>query len=175
MKHRRKTLATLVLGIAVLGVIVFALPFVDSLRPNDVAKGEVAQVVVVEDLAPGSYKIVSWLGQPVIVVRPSLELVEGLVRLNDRVDGPPIVNTTLPPAFVYVGLSTYRGCELEHMAAGTLGEDWPGGWWDPCHMGAWDYAGRAVTGVNAPPSERLASLPRPKNFELVGSEVRLFR
>jgi len=57
-----------------------------------------------------------------------------------------------PEYLVLVGICTHLGCipEFEPGLGGWLGNNWPGGYFCPCHGSKYDLAGRVFSGVPAP-------------------------
>lgn len=52
-----------------------------------------------------------------------------------------------------VGICTHLGCipkYLPNSGSSTLGADWPGGFYCPCHGSRYDLAGRVMDGSPAP-------------------------
>ncbi len=57
-----------------------------------------------------------------------------------------------PEYLVIVGICTHLGCIplFKPKVGGSLGENWPGGYFCPCHGSKYDLAGRVFAGVPAP-------------------------
>ncbi|OGI58588.1 MAG: ubiquinol-cytochrome c reductase iron-sulfur subunit, partial [Candidatus Muproteobacteria bacterium RBG_19FT_COMBO_61_10] len=59
-----------------------------------------------------------------------------------------------PEILVLVGICTHLGCspskKFDVGIASGMGEDWPGGFFCPCHGSKFDLAGRVYKGVPAP-------------------------
>lgn len=167
----RATLTLIVIaGFLVLGVAV-AIPFVQGFWSQPVVEAR-NRVVRLDTVAPDAFVEVEWAGRPVVIFRPGVETARALVAANDLTAGPQLAPGMLPPAFVYYRVSTYRGCELAQRRQGELGQGWPGGWIDPCHVGAWDYAGRRIKGVNG--TAELPNLTAPGHrFSADGLAVEL--
>jgi len=68
-----------------------------------------------------------------------------------------------PEYLVLVGICTHLGCSPTFRPlAGEVSEDWPGGFFCPCHGSGFDLSGRVFKGVPAPinlevPAYRFAS------------------
>jgi ubiquinol-cytochrome c reductase iron-sulfur subunit len=71
--------------------------------------------------------------------------------------------------FVAIGICTHLGCSPTAVAAGSANpsvpQDWPGGFFCPCHGSTFDGAGRVYRNVPAPsnlevPPHRYASATR---------------
>jgi len=172
MTNRRRLLIVFmaIALVAVGGLIV--IPFAKSLAPPPVEVS--SNPIDWSRIEPGSFIETTWLGKPVVVFRPNEDTWAGLRSVDLEVWGPQSSDIGKTPVFVYEALSTFRGCRLNHIPKGStfLKSDWPGGWMDPCHMGVWDYAGRAY---QAFASERLANLVKPSYRLLPREQVELFR
>jgi Rieske Fe-S protein len=147
--------------------IVTAFSFLLSLEPS--AEKEPPKLTIELDSIPlDSFVEIEWQNQPVIIFRPGPQTISGLVSLNDRTFPPVLDTNSLPPAFVYIRISTFRGCSLTQVEPGVFGSFWPGGWHDPCHFGAWDYSGRLVKGVSG--SQVLPNLTVPLHHYTNGNK-----
>lgn len=164
-KRRFLVAATSVAG-GVAGVAV-AVPFVASMNPSARARAAGAPVEVdLSRIEPGMMVTVEWRGQPVWVVHRTSEMIDSLPKL-DRVVADPKSSMPMQPDYarnegrslkpeylVLVGICTHLGCspsqKLAPGAESGLGEDWPGGFFCPCHGSKFDLAGRVYKGVPAP-------------------------
>lgn len=151
-------------AVAGLGV---ATPFVMSMMPSARARAAGAPVEVdLTKLEPGMMMTVEWRGKPVWIVHRTpamLELLEkseqDLADPGSRIPMQPEYarnqQRSIKPEFlVLVGICTHLGCSpsqrLEAGTASGLGEDWPGGFFCPCHGSRFDLAGRVYRGAPAP-------------------------
>ena len=165
---RRSALAKIALSVLLLLGLLVISPFILSLQPS--AEKNPNKLTVLLSLIPiDSFAEIEWNNQPVIIFRPGLKTIEGLVGLKGHAFPPALKNGFLPPAFMYVRISTVHGCGLNHAQAGTLGSFWPGGWFDPCHHGAWDYSGRWIAGINGG-DNKLANLATPTYQYTLGTQ-----
>lgn len=167
-KGRRRFLVgatTVVGGVGAVGV---AVPFVASWQPSARARAAGAPIQAdVSKLEPGQRMVVEWRGKPVWVVYRTPEMIErtegfDASRLADPdsevpqqpayVTGP--LRAIKPELGVYIGICTHLGCsplfrpEPDADDVGT--DDWPGGYFCPCHGSRFDLAGRVFRGVPAP-------------------------
>jgi len=56
-----------------------------------------------------------------------------------------------PQYLVLIGICTHLGCIPEFKPdKGSVGTNWPGGYFCPCHGSRYDLAGRVFNGVPAP-------------------------
>lgn len=164
-KRRFLVAATSIAG-SVAGVAV-AVPFVASMNPSARARAAGAPVEVdLSKVEPGMMVTVEWRGQPVWVVHRTSEMIESLPKLDAVVADPkssmPMqpdyakneARSIKPEYLVLVGICTHLGCspsqKLAPGAESGLGEDWPGGFFCPCHGSKFDLAGRVYKGVPAP-------------------------
>jgi len=162
---RRRTLiaATAVPG-ALTGVAAVA-PFVATLAPSERAKAAGAPVEVdISNLKPGEKKNVEWRGKVVWVMKRTAEQLAALEKIpasqlqdpkSEKANQPAYVNgatrSISPDLVVMEGVCTHLGCSpTEKATPGELGNDWPGGFYCPCHGSKFDFAGRVFTGSPAP-------------------------
>jgi len=165
-RKRRFLLAATSVAGGVAGVAV-AVPFVASMNPSARARAAGAPVEVdLSKVERGMMVTVEWRGQPVWVVHRTREMIDSLPRLDGTVADPkssmPMqpdyakneARSIKPEYLVLVGICTHLGCspsqKLAPGAESGLGEDWPGGFFCPCHGSKFDLAGRVYKGAPAP-------------------------
>jgi ubiquinol-cytochrome c reductase iron-sulfur subunit len=144
-----------------------AVPFVSTLAPSERAKALGAAVEVdIGDIPPGGMKTVEWRGKPIWVVRRTPEMLAALEGHDDKLADPASTKDELPDAlrnparaerpevFVAIGICTHLGCSPSAVPAGSnnpsVGADWPGGFFCPCHGSKFDGAGRVYKNMPAP-------------------------
>lgn len=144
-----------------------AVPFVASFTPSERARASGAPVEVdISDLAPGTMKTVEWRGKPVWIVRRTAEMIAQLNKPNPELADPGSssseqpayaqnpLRSARPEIFVAVGICTHLGCSPVSVPAGSgnpsVGENWPGGYFCPCHGSTFDAAGRVYRNKPAP-------------------------
>lgn len=180
--------ATGVAGAA--GVVMTAVPFVMSFKPNAKAQALGAPVLVdISKLEVGALVRVMWRGKPVWVVRRSPEMVRGLKGRDAELADPESekypgqqppyaqneTRSIKPEILVVLGVCTHLGCapiERFEVAPADLGPDWVGGFYCPCHGSKFDLAGRVYAGFPAP--SNLAIPPYrfvTENLILVGDDT----
>ena len=170
-RKRRFLLAATSVAGGVAGVAA-AVPFVASMNPSARARAAGAPVEVdLSRVEPGMMVTVEWRGQPVWIVHRTREMIDSLPKLDGAVVDPgssmPMqpdyakneVRSIKPEYLVLVGICTHLGCSpSQKLAPGTesgLGEEWPGGFFCPCHGSKFDLAGRVYKGVPAPVNLRV--------------------
>lgn len=162
-----------------IAAVTTAVPFVSSLTPSERALAAGGPVEVdVSDLAPGDMKTVEWRGQPVWVVRRTpvmlaalqghdADLVDPLSAKRQQPDYATNPERAIHPEyFVAIGICTHLGCSPSAVPAGTanpsVGDNWKGGFFCPCHGSTFDAAGRvfknkpAPTNLEIPPHKYLS-------------------
>jgi len=144
-----------------------AVPFVASMNPSARARAAGAPVEVdLSKVEPGMMITVEWRGQPVWVVHRTKEMIDSLPKLDAAVADPKSAmpmqpdyaknefRSIRPEYLVLVGICTHLGCSpSQKLLPGDqsgLGQDWPGGFFCPCHGSKFDLAGRVYKGVPAP-------------------------
>jgi len=163
-KGRRRFLVVLSGFMAAVGSLFAAIPFTASWLPNARARAAAAPLEVdLSALAPGGRLVVAWRGKPVWIIRRTPEMLIHLRTLQERLRDPHSqvlqqphyaknpYRSIHPEYLVLIGICTHLGCAPNYMpGAGSLGPDWPGGFYCPCHGSTFDLAGRVFTGVPAP-------------------------
>lgn len=165
---RRRRLLQITTGLGVVGTAFVAAPFVMSMMPSARAKAAGAPVEVdISKIEPGQMLTIEWRGKPVWIVRRTPEMLAGLKQVEPLLADPASGVVDQQPAYaknetraikpevlVLVGICTHLGCSPDkRLAAGSgsgLGEDWPGGFFCPCHGSKFDLAGRVYKNVPAP-------------------------
>jgi ubiquinol-cytochrome c reductase iron-sulfur subunit len=158
------TVATVATGAVGAGFV--AVPFLASWKPSARAKAMGAPVEVdVTKLEPGAMLKVEWRGKAIFVLHRTpqmLALLEGVEpKLRDpeskQSEQPAFATTAAralkPEYLVLVGVCTHLGCApLDKFTPGdvTVGPDWPGGFFCPCHGSKFDISGRVFKDVPAP-------------------------
>lgn len=164
-QRRRWLMATAAAG--GVGGVAVAVPFATTLAPSERARAAGADVTVdVDDIAPGGMKTVEWRGQPVWILRRTPEMLAALPGLDGELADPGSARDGLPPELrtperalkpeylVAVGICTHLGCSPSMVAQGTanpsVGNNWPGGFFCPCHGSTFDASGRVYRNKPAP-------------------------
>jgi ubiquinol-cytochrome c reductase iron-sulfur subunit len=149
------------------GVVATAVPFIATFQPSERAKALGAAVEVdIGDIPPGGMKTVEWRGKPVWVVRRTAEMMAALQGQEANLADPqstkdqqPVYarnagRSIKPDVFVAVGICTHLGCSPTAVPAGSgnpsVGADWKGGFFCPCHGSTFDGAGRVFKNKPAP-------------------------
>jgi len=166
-RGRRRFLTAVTSGVGVVGGVFAATPFVLSMTPSERAKAAGAPVEIdISKLEPGQMIIDLWRGSPVWVVNRTPEMLESLRTDEAELADPASNNSTQPPYatnevrsikpefLVLVGICTHLGCSpVQKFAIGPasgISDDWPGGFFCPCHGSKFDLAGRVFKNVPAP-------------------------
>jgi ubiquinol-cytochrome c reductase iron-sulfur subunit len=175
----RRRVVLLTAATAGAGMAAAALPFVSSFAPSERAKAMGASVEVdISDIPPGGIRTVEWRGKPVWIMRRTPEMLAALAALDAQLVDPASERqqqpgyaqnpqrAIRPEVFVGVGICTHLGCSPNAVPAGTsnpsVGADWAGGFFCPCHGSTFDLAGRvyqnkpAPTNLEVPPHKYLS-------------------
>lgn len=164
-QHRRRFLTAATVATGAVGMAFAVTPFIKSWNPSERARALGAPVEVdTTKIEPGQMVLTTWRKQPVFVVHRTPQMVEALPQ-NDRElkdprsadsDQPPYATNemrSIEPGFlVLIGICTHLGCiPKQHFERGdaSLGADWPGGFFCPCHGSKFDLAGRVMKGSPA--------------------------
>ena len=162
-----------------LAALATAVPFVASFQPSERERAMGAAVEAdTADIAPGKLKMVEWRGKPVWLMRRTPEMLAALPTLDSQLADPASrvkqqpayarneYRAIKPELLVVVGICTHLGCSPSALPAGTdnpsVGADWKGGFFCPCHGSMFDLAGRvfknrpAPTNLEVPPHKYLS-------------------
>ena len=162
--RRRLILATSVVGGA--GAAAAVWPFIASMNPSQRAKAAGAPAEIdISKIEPGSYATVEWRGKPVWVIYRTKEMLDLLVKHDDKLTDPKSEASKQPEYaknlraikeqyMVVVGICTHLGCspspKLKPVSDAETGADWHGGFYCPCHGSRFDLAARVYKGSPAP-------------------------
>jgi ubiquinol-cytochrome c reductase iron-sulfur subunit len=163
---RRKFLTVATSATAAVGVVLAAVPFVESWLPSERARALGAPVEVdLSKLEVGQMITPTWRLQPIYVVRRNPQLVEALPQHDSELKDPKSADS-IQPAYarnemrsrtpgllVLIGICTHLGClpkQFFDPGDPVLGPTWPGGFRCPCHGSRFDMAGRVFNGSPAP-------------------------
>lgn len=162
---RRQFLTLATTAVGGVGAAAVAVPFLASFKPSTRAKGLGAPVEVnIDRLEEGEMLTVEWRGKPIYVVKRTPELLKSLDGVESKLKDPSSsqpqqpeyaanqYRSIKPEVLVLVGVCTHLGCAplyRPEVAPADLGDDWPGGFFCPCHGSKFDLAGRVYSGVPA--------------------------
>ena len=163
---RRKFLTTATAAVGGVGAAFAAVPFIASFQPSARTKAVGAPIEIdISKIEPGGMITDQWRGKPIWVVRRTKESLATLEEIGSDLRDPDsqveqqpsyAANThrsVNPEYLVVIGLCTHLGCSPTYMGDQeniTLGADWRGGFFCPCHGSKFDLAGRVYSGVPAP-------------------------
>jgi ubiquinol-cytochrome c reductase iron-sulfur subunit len=162
---RRRFLTAATVATGAVGAAFAAVPFIRSWRPSERARALGAPAEVdVSKLEPGQMIVVTWRKQAIYVVHRTPEMVAKLPKNDPLLKDPASESSMQPPyaqnemrslkpeLLVLFGTCTHLGClPKQHFERGdaSLGADWPGGFFCPCHGSKFDLAGRVFQGSPA--------------------------
>lgn len=183
-RRRRRLLTVATTGLGLVGTAFAATPFVLSMMPSARAKAAGAPVEIdISRIESGQMLTAEWRGRPVWIVRRTPEMLATLKQVEPLLADPAsAVEEQQPPyaknetrsikpeILVLVGICTHLGCSPDKRfvpgPASGLGEDWPGGFFCPCHGSKFDFAGRVYRNVPAP-----TNLVVPKHHYLTDTRI----
>ncbi len=165
---RRRFLTGLAAGYGAVGVGFAATPFVVSMQPSERAKNAGAPVFFdFSKLEEGRLVKVEWRGKPVVILRRSPAMMQGLDEIKDNLADPNSLvsvqpsyaqnnqraDAARPDVLVMESVCTHLGCSpVEKLTIGPdpeMGADSQGGFFCPCHGSKFDLAGRVYKNVPA--------------------------
>ena len=161
-RRRFLTAATSVVGAG--GVVAAVVPFVGSWNPSAKAKAAGAPVKAdISKIEPGQMIVVEWRGKPVYILRRTEAAFKAIKESTPKLSDPDSEKSKQPEYasgtmralreeyLIVLGLCTHLGCAPKYRPeVGSVGADWLGGFFCPCHGSKFDLAGRVYAGVPAP-------------------------
>jgi ubiquinol-cytochrome c reductase iron-sulfur subunit len=165
-KGRRRFLVGATTVVGAVGAVGVAVPFVASWQPSARARAAGAPVRAdISKLEPGQRMTVEWRGRPVWVINRTPEMIERTESLDGSrladpdsmveqqpgyIEGP--LRSIKPEIGVLIGICTHLGCSplFRPEPDAVAVENWPGGFFCPCHGSFFDLAGRVFQNVPAP-------------------------
>jgi ubiquinol-cytochrome c reductase iron-sulfur subunit len=170
-ESRRKFLTAAASATAAVGVVVAAVPFVESWAPSERARALGAPVTVdISKLETGQMILATWRLQVIYIVRRDKSLVDALPKNDGDLKDPNSTESDQPAyaknemrsrrvdMLVLIGICTHLGClpkQFFDPGDPILGASWPGGFRCPCHGSRFDMAGRVFNGSPAPTNLRI--------------------
>lgn len=165
-QDRRSFLTFATAATGAVGVAFAAVPFIASWSPSERARAAGAPVEVdLTKLEPGQMVTYVYRKKPVYVVRRTPAMLAKLSGhesdLKDAASKSSVqpdyakneARSARPEFLVVEGTCTHLGClpkaRFEAGASPELGNDWPGGFFCPCHGSKFDLAGRVFSGSPA--------------------------
>ncbi|MCY3858612.1 MAG: ubiquinol-cytochrome c reductase iron-sulfur subunit [Gammaproteobacteria bacterium] len=164
----RRYLLLATTGVAAVGAVGAAIPFVQSWQPSARARALGAPIKVnIAKLNPGELlgPLPAWRGQPIFVVKRTPEALAILENELENLADPSSLDSDQPdyaenahrsrnPEIgVYLGLCTHLGCSPKYYGAvqpEAFESNWKGGFFCPCHGSKFDLAGRVEKNLPAP-------------------------
>jgi ubiquinol-cytochrome c reductase iron-sulfur subunit len=168
--NSRRTWIAIAAGTGAAGAAAVAVPFVSTFQPSERARAAGAAVEVdIAALRPGEMVTVEWRGKPVWIVKRTPEQLAALEKLTPQLADPNsqrnpdaltpayarnVHRSIKPEILVAVGICSHLGCSpssrFQTGAQPSLPDDWPGGFFCPCHGSTFDMAGRVFANKPAP-------------------------
>ena len=164
---RRKFLTATTSVVGGAGIVLAAIPFIQSWQPSARAKTAGAPVEVdIGKLETGQMIISEWRGQPIWIIHRSQAQLDALPSQVPRLRDPDSKVEEQQPKFaqneyrsrkpellVMVGICTHLGCSPQfhvELKPEPFDPEWKGGFFCPCHKSRFDMSGRVYQGVPAP-------------------------
>ncbi|MDE2272430.1 MAG: ubiquinol-cytochrome c reductase iron-sulfur subunit [Xanthomonadaceae bacterium] len=165
-KGRRRflTASTAVIGGA--GLIITAIPFVETWLPSARAESAGAPITVdIGKIESGQRVRYGWRSQPIDIVNRTPKQLEWLAKQDPRLRDPDskepqqpkycqnATRSIKPEWLVFIDICTHLGCVPDYygdIKPEPFDPDWKGGYYCPCHHSRYDMAARVYKGVPAP-------------------------
>ncbi len=164
----KRLLLTITTVLGGIGAAFSSMPFIVSMKPSARALAAGSPVDVdISKLEAEQMLTVEWRGKPVWILRRTPQMLAQLERNAPLLVDPKsevqsqqpsyaknLYRSIQPEVFVVVGICTHLGCvplaKLTSGASAGVDQDWPGGYFCPCHGSKFDLAGRVFKNVPAP-------------------------
>ena len=164
---RRDFLTLAASAVTAIGAACTIWPLVSSMNPSqDVLAAGAPIDVDVSPIQPGQQIIVLWRSRPVFIAHRTPDGLKSLQNPQDTgqlrdpdsqaLQQPDYAKnwyrSVKPELLVLVGICTHLGCIPTYVPepGGSLGANWYGGYFCPCHGSRYDLAGRVFQCVPAP-------------------------
>lgn len=186
---RRRFLVGATSAVGVMGVAGAATPFVLSMMPSETARAAGAPVEVdISSLEPGMMITQGWRGQPVWVIKRTPEMMQQLTQNAPQLSDPESrdsaqpeycknvarASSEHPEILVVIGICTHLGCSPVGRSkvgnAEGMGDNWPGGFFCPCHGSRYDMSARVFKSQPAPLNMRVPPYTYLSNTRLLIGE-----
>lgn len=184
-KSRRRFLTGATTVVGGVGAAFTAVPFLSYWRPS--ARAQAAGAPVEQDISKletGQLINIEWRGKPVWVFRRDERDLASLDKLTEVLADPKSTVESQQPPYcqnqtrsirpeigVIVGICTHLGCSPSYRPErGSVGPDWLGGFFCPCHGSKFDLAGRVYEGVPAPTNLEIPPYWYPEEDRVVVGE-----
>ena len=188
-QKRRRFLTGVTSGFGALGGAFAVTPFVLSMSPSERAKNAGAPVRYdFSKVREGQLVKIEWQGKPVVILKRSQALMDGLEKITDRLADPDSLESVQPPyaqnvarsdsskanTLVMLGVCTHLGCSpVEKLAIGPdpeMGPDSQGGFFCPCHGSKFDISGRVYKNVPATTNMEIPPYKYEGDLILIGED-----
>jgi len=162
---RRKFLTVALSATAGVGAVFTAVPFLSTWSPSERVRAAGAPARFdLSKLQPGQMATIIWRKQPIYIVNRPKDITDRLAEHDARLKDPASAESDQPAyaknekrslrddLLVLIGTCTHLGClpkQRFEPGDATLGADWPGGFYCPCHGSRFDLAGRVFNGSPA--------------------------
>ncbi len=169
--NKRRFLVASTTVVGAVGAAFVAVPFLKSWNPSARARAAGASVAVdLSKLEEGQMITVEWRGKPIFILKRTDKNLKDLAEHTEFLSDPNSdasrqpeycknSNRAIPghdKIAIMEGVCTHLGCAPKHLPdlnnsfAGSLGEDWLGGFFCPCHGSKYDLSGRVFKSMPAP-------------------------
>jgi ubiquinol-cytochrome c reductase iron-sulfur subunit len=182
---RRDFLVLAATAMGAVGAAAVAWPLINSMNPaRDTLAAGAPVDIDISHLQEGQQIVVLWRSRPIFIMHRSAAELKSLQEpQNERLLRDPNSaqfqqpdyaknwhRSVKPELLVLVGICTHLGCIpiFTPEPGGSLGADWPGGYFCPCHGSKYDLSGRVFLGVPAP-----FNLPVPPHNFVGDTTVRI--
>lgn len=179
-QKRRCFLRRATTAVGGIGLAAAAVPFAAYWLPSTDVEAAAAPIKIdISKMKPREQLTVPWRGMPIWVISRDQEMLDTLAKLGSTLRDPlseqdqqpaycKNTNRSIKPQFlVAIGICTHLGCVPTYRPdAASVGPDWLGGFYCPCHGSKYDLAGRVYENVPAP-----LNLKIPRHMYVSDTEI----
>lgn len=163
-QKRRCFLRRATTAVGGIGLAAAAVPFISYWMPSADVEAAAAPIKVdITGLKPREQKTIPWRGMPIWIIQRDQEMLDTLPKLTETLRDPLSEQDQQPPyckninrsikpqIFIAIGICTHLGCVPTYRPdVKSVGPDWLGGFYCPCHGSKYDLSGRVYKDVPAP-------------------------
>lgn len=179
-KNRRCFLRAATTAVGGIGLAAASVPFFSYWMPSADTEAAAAPLRIdISAMKPREQLTVPWRGMPVWVIYRDPAMLDTLSKLNDVLRDPLSEQDQQPEYcknthrsiksefFVAIGICTHLGCVPTYRPdTASVGPDWLGGFYCPCHGSKYDLSGRVYQNVPAP-----LNLKIPRHMYVSDTEI----
>jgi ubiquinol-cytochrome c reductase iron-sulfur subunit len=178
--QRRCFLRRATTAVGGIGLAAASVPFFQYWMPSADTEAAGAPIKIdISAMKPREQLTVPWRGMPIWIISRDQEMLDSLPKLDSTLRDPLCeqdqqpaycknTHRSIKPQFlVAIGICTHLGCVPTYRPdVASVGPDWLGGFYCPCHGSKYDLSGRVYKDVPAP-----LNLKIPRHMYVTETEI----